>query len=129
MFFAIPDCLKRLSLLVDRSNNSCLCSLALVVSCVLSLNHRSSISRVVMVYWSTIGMPACATLLQGTCWLMQWLIQEEDPLFLDQTEDRRVKKILFEMHHPLSQGLDDRPTPLSEGLDLPLGSFNILVVT
>ena len=60
---------------------------------------------------------------------MQWLIQEEDPLFLDQTEDRRVKKILFEMHHPLSQGLDDRPTPLSEGLDLPLGSFNILVVT
>ena len=40
-----------------------------------------------------IGMLACATLLQGTCWLMQWLmqwlIQGIPPLFLDQTEDRR----------------------------------------
>lgn len=32
-------------------------------------------------YWSTIGMLACATLLQGTRWLMQWLIQGIPPLF------------------------------------------------
>ena len=43
------------------------------------------------------------------------------PLFLDQTEARRVEKNFFETAAPLSQGLDDRtPLPLSEGLDLPL---------
>ena len=46
------------------------------------------------------------------------------PLFLDQNEARRAEKIFFEAcPHPLSQGLDDRPTtppPLCEGLDLPL---------
>ena len=65
-------------------------------------------------------MLACATLLQGTCWLMQWLIQGIPPLFLDQTEDRRVEKNFFGDVPPLSQGLDDRPAPLSEGLDQPL---------
>ena len=43
------------------------------------------------------------------------------PLILDQTE---AQKNFFETTCPLSQGLDDRtpppPTPLSEGLDLPL---------
>ena len=44
------------------------------------------------------------------------------PLFLDQTEARRVEKNFFETAAPLSQGLDDRPPPLplSEGLDPPL---------
>ena len=49
------------------------------------------------------------------------------PLFLDQNEARRTEKKFFEAcPHPLSQGLDDRPTPptppppLCEGLDLPL---------
>ena len=41
------------------------------------------------------------------------------PLFLDQTEARRAENNFFEP--PLSQGLDDRPHPLSEGLELPLG--------
>ena len=40
-------------------------------------------------YKPAIGMLASATLLKGTCWLMQWLIQGIPPLFLDQTEDRR----------------------------------------
>ena len=44
------------------------------------------------------------------------------PLFLDQTEARRVEKNFFETAAPLSQGLYDRPPPLplSEGLDPPL---------
>ena len=43
------------------------------------------------------------------------------PLFLDQTEARRPKKIFLENTPPLSQGLDDRPPPsLAEGLDPPL---------
>ena len=33
------------------------------------------------------------------------------PLFLDQTEARRVEKIFFETAAPLSQGLYDRPPP------------------
>ena len=32
------------------------------------------------------------------------------------------KKFFFEARLPLSQGLDDRPPPLSEGLDPPLTS-------
>ena len=41
------------------------------------------------------------------------------PLFLDQTEARRAEKIfLGGTGPPLSQGLDDRPRLLSEGLDL-----------
>ena len=40
------------------------------------------------------------------------------PLFLDQTEARRAEKIfLGGTGPPLSQGLDDRPRLLSEGLD------------
>ena len=35
------------------------------------------------------------------------------PLFLDQTEARRVEKNFFETAAPLSQGLDDRPPPPS----------------
>ena len=43
------------------------------------------------------------------------------PLFLDQTEARRVEKKFLETAAPLSQGLDDRPAlPLSKGLDPPL---------
>ena len=43
------------------------------------------------------------------------------PLFLDQNEARRAKKIFFETGPPsLSQGLDDPPPPLMGGLDLPL---------
>ena len=44
------------------------------------------------------------------------------PLFFDQTEARRAEKVLFLRPGPpaLSQGLDDRATPLSEGLDRPL---------
>ena len=43
------------------------------------------------------------------------------PLFVDQTETRRTKKI-FWLSPPLSQGLDGRfpPPRLSEGLDPPL---------
>ena len=37
-------------------------------------------------------------------------------LFVDQTEARRAEK----RAPTLSQGLDDRPRPLSEGLDPPL---------
>ena len=37
-------------------------------------------------------------------------------LFVDQTEARRAEK----WAPTLSQGLDDRPRPLSEGLDPPL---------
>ena len=60
------------------------------------------------------------------------------PLFLDQTETRRAEKYFFgdrppslnfirllrvvitPYRPPLSQGLDDRPPPLPEGLDPPL---------
>ena len=46
------------------------------------------------------------------------------PLLLDQTEATRAEKIFSENAPPpplpLSQGLDDRTPPLSEGLDLPL---------
>ena len=41
------------------------------------------------------------------------------PLFLDQTEARRAKKIWGAALSPLSQGLDDRP-PFSEDLNPPL---------
>ena len=40
------------------------------------------------------------------------------PLFLDQTEARRAEEIWGGTGPPLSQGLDDRPRLLSEGLDL-----------
>ena len=66
---------------------------------------------------------------------IQWRIQGRDPggpglpLFLDQTETRRAKKIFFGDRpppHPPSKGLDDLdPLPLSQGLDLePLLAFN-----
>ena len=45
------------------------------------------------------------------------------PLFFDHTEARRVEKVFFfQTGSPpaLSQGLDDRATPLSEGVDRPL---------
>ena len=42
------------------------------------------------------------------------------PLFLAQTEALRVEKIFLIPPPPLSQGLDDRPLLLSEGLDPPL---------
>ena len=42
------------------------------------------------------------------------------PIFLDQTEAQRAKKIFFETAPPLCQGLDDWAPPLSEGLDPPL---------
>ena len=38
------------------------------------------------------------------------------PLFLDQNEARRAKKVLGGDRPPLSKGLDD-PPPLSQGLD------------
>ena len=44
------------------------------------------------------------------------------PLFFDHTKARRVEKVFFfETGSPpfLSQGLDDRATPLSEGVDPP----------
>ena len=43
------------------------------------------------------------------------------PVFFDQTEARRVEKVFFLRPGPpsLSQGLDDRATPLSEGVDPP----------
>ena len=42
-------------------------------------------------------------------------------LRLDQTETRRAEKNLFwDRASPLSQGLDDRPLLLSEGMDPPL---------
>ena len=58
----------------------------------------------------------------------QWRIQvryrgaRPPPLFLDQTEARRAEKDFFLDRPPplLSQGLDDHPAPLSEGLDPPL---------
>ena len=47
------------------------------------------------------------------------------PLFLDQTEARKVEKKFSENGLSLSQGLDDRPPPhLSEGLDPPLISLS-----
>ena len=60
---------------------------------------------------------------------IQWRIQGRDPggpglpLFLDQTETRRAKKIFLGDRppppHPPSKGLDDLdPLPLSQGLDL-----------
>ena len=45
------------------------------------------------------------------------------PFLLDQTEALRAEKQFFWDHPPLSQGLDDDPHPLSEGLDLPLPQF------
>ena len=42
------------------------------------------------------------------------------PLFLAQTEALRVEKIFLIPPPPFSQGLDDRPLLLSEGLDRPL---------
>ena len=43
------------------------------------------------------------------------------PFVLDQIEARRAEKKFFFRPHPnLSQGLDDRALPLSEGLDPPL---------
>ena len=43
------------------------------------------------------------------------------PLLLDQTEARGARKFFFESGAPpFSQGVDDRPPPLSEGLDKPL---------
>ena len=45
----------------------------------------------------------------------------DPPLFLDQTEARRVEKYIFlKTALALSQGLDDRGPPLSEGLNPPL---------
>ena len=43
------------------------------------------------------------------------------PLFLDQTEARRPKKIFLENTPPLSQGLDARPPPLP----IPMRILNI----
>ena len=37
-------------------------------------------------------------------------------LLLDQTEARRAEKIWRGDHPPISKGLDDRPSPLSQGL-------------
>ena len=42
------------------------------------------------------------------------------PLILDQTEAEGPKKIIVETWLPLSQGLDNRASPLSEHLDPPL---------
>ena len=42
------------------------------------------------------------------------------PLFLDQTEARRAQKKSLETAPPLSQGLDDCPPYLSDGLNPPL---------
>ena len=44
------------------------------------------------------------------------------PISLDQTEATRAEKVFWEnaTDLPLSQGLDDRTPPLSEGLDPPL---------
>ena len=42
------------------------------------------------------------------------------PLFLDQTEVRRAEKQFLWDRAPPSQSLDDRASPLSEGLDPPL---------
>ena len=57
----------------------------------------------------------------STC---QWQIKGRGPgppLFLDQTDAQRVEIKCFLRPGPLlSQGLDDRPLNLSEGLDLPL---------
>ena len=57
----------------------------------------------------------------STC---QWQIKGRGPgppLFLDQTDAQRVEIKCFLRPGPLlSQGLDDRPLTLSEGLDLPL---------
>ena len=58
--------------------------------------------------------------------LMQWRIQGGggggpcSPLFLNQTEARRAEKNVFWDRPPLSQGLYDRPPPLSERLNPPL---------
>ena len=57
---------------------------------------------------------------------LQWQIQGRGPggppppLFPDQTEARRAKKIFFgDQPPPVSKGLDDRPPPsiLSQGID------------
>ena len=42
------------------------------------------------------------------------------PLFLNQSEARRTENFFLRSGPPLSQGLDDRPPPLSEGVDPPL---------
>ena len=57
----------------------------------------------------------------------QWRIQGRGrgpaPLFSDQSEARRAEKFFFFFETgspPFSQGQDQRPPSLSEGLDLPL---------
>ena len=47
------------------------------------------------------------------------------PLFLNQTEAQRAKKIFFKTRPTLSQGVDDRALPLSEGLHPPLEYNNV----
>ena len=52
--------------------------------------------------------------------LLKIFPSDGSPLFLAQTEALRVEKIFLIPPSPLSQGLDDRPLLLSDGLDRPL---------
>ena len=47
------------------------------------------------------------------------------PYFWTKLRPKGPKKIFFKTRPPLSQGLDDRALPLSEGLDLPLEYNNV----
>ena len=55
---------------------------------------------------------------------------QASPLFLDQTEAWRAEKFFFwdqpPTPFPLSQGLHDRTSPLSEGLDRPLQRIQVI---
>ena len=46
---------------------------------------------------------------------------DHPPLFLDENEGQ--KKFFLRPGPPLSQGLDDRPPPLSDGLNPPLNAL------
>ena len=47
------------------------------------------------------------------------------PYFYTKLRPKGLKKFFFETRPPLSQGLDDRALPLSEGLDPPLEYNNV----
>ena len=52
---------------------------------------------------------------------------EGPPLFLDQTEAQRAEKIFLDWSSAFSQGQDDCPPPLSQGLNPPLGIWLVEV--
>ena len=75
--------------------------------------------------WGTIQWPIQGRVPEGLGPTQRaWAL----PLILDQTEAEGPKKFFVVTWTPLSQGLDDRASPLSEGLDLPLQLLKCITI-